>query len=253
MIKLFRNIRQSLLAEGKTSKYLKYAIGEIILVVIGILIALSINTWNENNNLSKKEVALLTDLKNDIEADMSTLESQDSIFAKKEIDAALGLKLIYKAKTIEDIKAVSSLTAGLWNELFINKNTYNEMINSGSMYTMKSKELQKKINKYYNLVEAHVEYIRSVNDEQSALWTLEPSMYPAKFLLSQLENPRMDIKQIDTTWINNPKSATYLAFDNYLNSNQEVNNVYRRKVFKRILTAAYSLFMDIEKELESRK
>lgn len=47
MIKFFRNIRQNLLNEGKTSKYFKYAIGEIILVVIGILIALQINNWNE--------------------------------------------------------------------------------------------------------------------------------------------------------------------------------------------------------------
>ncbi|MBK8633970.1 MAG: hypothetical protein IPN72_10580 [Saprospiraceae bacterium] len=54
MIKLFRNIRQSLLAEGKTSKYLKYAIGEIILVVIGILIALSINTWNKTTTFQKR-------------------------------------------------------------------------------------------------------------------------------------------------------------------------------------------------------
>ena len=48
MIKLFRKIRQDLLSKGKTGKYLKYAIGEIILVVIGILIALQINNWNEN-------------------------------------------------------------------------------------------------------------------------------------------------------------------------------------------------------------
>jgi len=48
MIKFFRKIRQNLLSEGKTGKYLKYAIGEIVLVVIGILIALSINNWNEN-------------------------------------------------------------------------------------------------------------------------------------------------------------------------------------------------------------
>lgn len=47
MIKFFRNIRQNLLAEGKIGKYLKYASGEIILVVIGILIALQINNWNE--------------------------------------------------------------------------------------------------------------------------------------------------------------------------------------------------------------
>ena len=53
MIKFFRKIRQKMLTENKFSKYLIYAIGEIILVVIGILIALSINTWNERrvNNI----------------------------------------------------------------------------------------------------------------------------------------------------------------------------------------------------------
>jgi len=48
MIKFFRKIRQNLLSEGKTGKYFKYAIGEIVLVVIGILIALQINNWNTN-------------------------------------------------------------------------------------------------------------------------------------------------------------------------------------------------------------
>ncbi|TXE17161.1 hypothetical protein ES731_12545 [Psychroflexus gondwanensis] len=48
MIKFFRKIRQKNLIENKFSKYLLYAIGEIILVVFGILIALSINNWNEN-------------------------------------------------------------------------------------------------------------------------------------------------------------------------------------------------------------
>tara|TARA_R110000851_G_scaffold7469_1_gene28922 strand:+ start:13405 stop:14148 length:744 start_codon:yes stop_codon:yes gene_type:complete len=62
VIKLFRNIRQNLLNEGKTTKYLKYAIGEIILVVIGILIALSINNWNQNRLDSLERKALITKL-----------------------------------------------------------------------------------------------------------------------------------------------------------------------------------------------
>jgi hypothetical protein len=47
MIKFFRKIRYDLMEKNETGKYLKYAIGEIILVVIGILVALQINTWNE--------------------------------------------------------------------------------------------------------------------------------------------------------------------------------------------------------------
>ena len=57
MIKFFRHIRQQLVMENKTSKYFKYAIGEILLVVIGILIALQINTWNTarlDNNKEKE-------------------------------------------------------------------------------------------------------------------------------------------------------------------------------------------------------
>ncbi|OIQ36464.1 MAG: hypothetical protein BM563_10820 [Bacteroidetes bacterium MedPE-SWsnd-G1] len=55
MIKFFRKIRQNLLMENKTGKYLKYAFGEIILVVIGILIALSINNWNQKK-IEKKQI-----------------------------------------------------------------------------------------------------------------------------------------------------------------------------------------------------
>jgi len=59
MIKFFRKIRQNLLMENKTGKYLKYAIGETVLVVIGLLIALQINNWNEKqNNLIKEQLIL---------------------------------------------------------------------------------------------------------------------------------------------------------------------------------------------------
>ena len=62
MIKFFRKIRQNLLSEGKTGKYPKYAIGEIVLVVIRILIALSINTWNLDRIYNKERKYLITEL-----------------------------------------------------------------------------------------------------------------------------------------------------------------------------------------------
>jgi hypothetical protein len=76
MIKFFRNIRQNLLAEGKAGKYLKYAIGEIVLVVIGILIALQINNWNENRKLVKVELKMLYELLAVLETDMSFQHAQ---------------------------------------------------------------------------------------------------------------------------------------------------------------------------------
>ncbi len=62
MIKFFRKIRQNLLTENKTGKYFKYAMGEIVLVVIGILIALQINNWNENNKNRRIEQEYLVSL-----------------------------------------------------------------------------------------------------------------------------------------------------------------------------------------------
>ena len=59
MIKFFRKIRYNLIEKNKTGKYLKYAIGEIVLVVLGILIAISINNWNHNrksNNLKQSYI-----------------------------------------------------------------------------------------------------------------------------------------------------------------------------------------------------
>ncbi len=67
MINFLRKIRQRLLIEKKFSKYLLYAIGEIILVVIGILIALQINNWNEWRNDRIRERGVLMDLKGNIE------------------------------------------------------------------------------------------------------------------------------------------------------------------------------------------
>ncbi|WNH13212.1 DUF6090 family protein [Thalassobellus suaedae] len=83
MIKFFRKIRQKMLTENKFSKYLLYAIGEIVLVVIGILIALQINNWNEKQKLAEKTQEyygqLLDDLKSDIKFSKHYLE-ESSIY-----------------------------------------------------------------------------------------------------------------------------------------------------------------------------
>jgi len=76
MIKFFRKIRQNLLSEGKTGKYLKYAFGEIILVVFGILIALQINNWNEERKDRIKEQVILKQLQEDYQANLAQLEQK---------------------------------------------------------------------------------------------------------------------------------------------------------------------------------
>lgn len=74
MIKFFRNIRKKLAAENKTAAYSRYAIGEIILVVIGILIALQINNWNEHRKETKELKEYLNKISNNVKQDIQQVE-----------------------------------------------------------------------------------------------------------------------------------------------------------------------------------
>jgi len=80
MIKFYRKIRQRLLTENKFNKYLLYAIGEIILVVIGILIAISINNWNENKKTKVKEIKSLLELRKDLHQNLNDISGNITNF-----------------------------------------------------------------------------------------------------------------------------------------------------------------------------
>ena len=83
MIKFFRNIRKNLINEGKSINYLKYAIGEIILVVIGILIALQINNWNENRKMRISELNILEEIKEALVQDTIVINSNVKYLIEK--------------------------------------------------------------------------------------------------------------------------------------------------------------------------
>lgn len=100
MIKFFRKIRQGLLTAnppagraGKFSKYILYAIGEIILVVIGILIALSINNWNESRKTHNQDNEFLNNLKVELTVDISSLSRRKSEYQRINDNIANTIKL----------------------------------------------------------------------------------------------------------------------------------------------------------------
>ncbi len=140
MIKLFRNIRKTLMTEGKTIGYLKYAIGEIFLVVIGILIALYFNNLNEENNKQKEIDKLLDDIEQDLlfnyrEAN-SVLEfyiAQDSI-----------AKLIANNKlTKADYDASQKLSYYVtnWDYLIPNEKNINQLVDAEKIVPKKLKPI----------------------------------------------------------------------------------------------------------------
>ena len=83
MVKIFRNIRQKLAAENNVAKYLRYAIGEIILVVIGILIALQVNNWNENRKSEVKFNAVLEQIYTIVDQDVQEMNLTENTLRQK--------------------------------------------------------------------------------------------------------------------------------------------------------------------------
>jgi hypothetical protein len=128
MIKLFRNIRQNILNEGRTSKYFKYAIGEIVLVVIGILIALQINNWNENRKLRIQEVKYLKNLLADLNTE---LKSNDSmiVYRSKKARASASILSYQLPKTIKEIYAFEKTLelVYFWKTFIPSNNTFKEL------------------------------------------------------------------------------------------------------------------------------
>lgn len=144
MIKFFRRIRQNLLSEGKTGKYLKYAIGEIILVVIGILIALQINNWNENRLKKEASLNYLKQIKSELVLDIEFLNdelktSQNSINYLNSISEG-------KYDNIDLSKLLYSLSQNLSHRNF--GTSYNKFLGTGNTEYIDD-DLNKNLQSYY--------------------------------------------------------------------------------------------------------
>ena len=145
MIKFFRKIRYNLMGENKTGKYLKYAIGEIILVVIGILIALSINTWNQNRLNKILEQELLSNLLNDVEADIQNLKYQDSVLALALFSKRRLENYIEGEEISEDSIFYYLSRTGPTSRFNPTKITYDEMKSSDALKAIGNKQIRREI------------------------------------------------------------------------------------------------------------
>lgn len=153
MIKFFRHIRKSLLMENKTGKYFKYAIGEIVLVVIGILIALQINNWNERRKDRIEEHNILNRLINDFEKDITQLDFIISSTQKRmsNIDS---ISKILQAPTEQDIMKFARLQTDLVmdNYFTVNSGTFDEGLSSGKLKVIQNDTLREQIFNYYRII-----------------------------------------------------------------------------------------------------
>ncbi len=162
MLRFFKNIRQKLAAENKVVAYLRYAIGEIILVVIGILIALQINNWKENIKNNALEKNILKNIKSDLVLQQETINEQilfeDSTISK--VNSA-------------DIFLSSSLSLEKLNSLLLdltirhtfvsNKTSYVSMNDNGEKNLIQNTKLQNEIVQYYQRLDYVTQVVNNNN------------------------------------------------------------------------------------------
>ncbi len=159
MIKFFRQIRQRLLMENKTSKYFKYAIGEIVLVVIGILIALQINSWNQDRLNRIEEKTILTNLKGDFENAITEFELlnalRDRIIKAAELITQVNPKTLnkYKKTYLDSILALT-LASPTFNN---NAGSLNVLLSSGKINLITDAALKKDLIEWPGDVEDMIE------------------------------------------------------------------------------------------------
>jgi hypothetical protein len=156
MINIFRTIRQQLLTENKFAKYLIYALGEIVLVVIGILIALSINNWNSNLNETKELQGYLINIKNNLQADLTGIK-EIKIF--RDSSRAYSLKYLKIAKknkiTIEGYAAIEYSNYNVFWDLYFksHQSGFEALKNSGFIGKLNGTKLEGNLNEYYYLLD----------------------------------------------------------------------------------------------------
>ena len=158
MIKFFRKIRQNLLSEGKTGKYFKYATGEILLVVIGILIALSINNWNEDRKNRLKEAVYLEGIKTDLESDIKYLDFLIP-FNNTRIKEYASLDSVVKLRSDKIFEIEFSEIFYLSNQtgtFYPRSGSYSSLINENSAGLIQNRELLANIKFLYD-----IEYVRA--------------------------------------------------------------------------------------------
>jgi len=173
MIKIFRQIRLQLIGEGKTGKYLKYAIGEIVLVVIGILIALQVNNWNERRKLQNEgqEIlkALNTEFKNNRKVLLDRIDYLED--ANKYVKAVLSLtnKDEFQLNEVNIDSIISlSLQYGNYNPA---NSTIQELISSGKLNLIENNTLKENLFNWLQVLEDTDEDFK--NQDLQAITMLE--------------------------------------------------------------------------------
>lgn len=183
MFKFFRKIREQLIKEGSLKRYLLYAIGEILLVMIGILLAVQVNNWNENRKLKNTEQKLLLALKTEyqqnqigIESQIATIEHQVS--SMKDIIVYLGENVKNASKSDADNVLIKVSRDNM--NFKSNSAVLQDILNSGNLNIITNDQLRMKLSSWagiLNGIQVQEEIVESYRNQLKQVSIKKGNMY----------------------------------------------------------------------------
>lgn len=251
MIKFFRIIRRRLLSQNKLGTYSLYAIGEIVLVVIGILIALGINNWNEGNKNLRIERVFLEDFRNDLKADIQTL--REKIHAN---DLVLNdVDSILSTLSNTDELSESELTNFLNQHLSLTtesyfvpeKSTIRQYEANSNGRLISSKELKDKLFRYYSANE------RVENNVEKSIQLYQHNFVTKVIMQTILGGDVLknlvgaDFGRSDLNLNELRQNSEYL----FSLLSKKIGTTNQNKVYQKIVLSAEELIMLIDIEIEN--
>lgn len=253
MLKFFRKIRQNTLSEGKTGKYLKYAIGEIILVVVGILIALQINNWNDNRKAEKIELTYLIRLKNDL--------AKDTVYLKNKMQYLKGErakiyefvhKLYNVQKTEEEFKQLYFLQSYVTESLVMQTSTYEELKNTGLTNIFQNDSLKIEILDFYREYQIAADHFIEINNFTAREIFSKSASVSIKYYVPDLYDEKRLFEGTDWRFINDPNSESFkLIEDTQIHYYIKHGDLFEQLEY--LLIKSKSLLFKINKELSKRR
>ena len=175
MMKFFRKIRQNLLNENKFKIYLIYGIGEIILVVIGILIAVSINNWKQSINLREEEQNLYADLIQELQNDLVEVRYHLDYNNQYLLRYNRASEIILNDPQRQLIDTLAIITMELTNFSDFNneESAYNKLAVSGKLEIITNKEI---LTRLQNLGTLYNYINRLESNQQQFMFTILPKI-----------------------------------------------------------------------------
>ncbi len=251
MISFFKQIRKGLLNENKFSKYLIYAIGEITLVVIGILIALQLNNYNDNLKQKKLEHKSLVNLKLDFEFNLS--ETERNIKTLKQYRNSCLEILSYTGKNYSECFDLdNTLEQVVSTPLYSPQNGFLlELINSGNLRIIDNDELRNSLSSWLPTLEklqAREQVCYGFNQA-----TIQFIIKNGSWLNSDARTTAKEIRQINFPEsgfaVNNNEMLQSLEFENLIENNI-VNQTLLLIIQERCLKLNEKILMLLESEIK---